>query len=645
MHESVQSSIDQLPARSEHELFAAWNDTQVAYPTQRCVHELFAEQAARTPDALAVSSHEGTLTYQELNHKANQLARYLRRRGVTPAMHVGLCLNRSLAMLISLLAILKAGGIYVPFDPLYPAERLAYMLRDSQTTLLITKDEFAGQFSSAATLIRLDTAWHEISQEKTADIASGVSAKNCMYVIYTSGSTGRPKGVQITHESMLNLIFWHQRAFEVTGADRATQLSSPAFDATGWEIWPYLTIGASVHLAEEEMRVSPERLRDWLLSSQITITFLPTILAESIITLPWPPTTPLRIMLTGADQLRHYPPATLPFALINNYGPSEATVLATSGRIFPISSPMDIARAPTIGRPIANVQIHILDEHLQPVPVGTSGEIYIAGVNLAQGYLNRPELTAERFITQAFPDAPRLYKTGDLAYYLPDGQIAFIGRSDKQVKIRGFRIELGEIETLLNSHADVRQAAVIVREDTPGDKRLVAYIVAERLSVSALRKMLCSHLPDYMIPTTFVGLAALPLTPNGKIDSKILPLPNKENIMRDSIKNTTQNTMQNKNVMTTMTPFEEKLAHMMATLLNLEHVEIDDNFFMLGGHSLLGTQVITYVTETFRVHLTLRTLFEAPTVRQLSAAIEKAILAKIMAMSEDEAQLSLIDKK
>jgi amino acid adenylation domain-containing protein len=432
IHKSIQPSIDNPAAKSEQAILAKWNNTMVAYPIDRCVHQLFEDQAARTPDALAVSSQEGTLTYQELNHKANQLAHHLRRCGVGPDVLVGLCLNRSLAMIVGLLGILKAGGVYVPFDPAYPSDRLAYMLQDSQAPLLITQHEFAAQFASATAVVSMDADWSKIAQEDIRNIESEVSAKNRMYVIYTSGSTGRPKSVQITHENMLNLVFWHQRAFEVTSADRATQLSSPACDATGWELWPYLTIGASIHLADEDMRVSPVMLRDWLLRSNITITFLPTVLAESIITLEWPLTTPLRVMLTRADRLQRYSSATLPFAFINNYGPSEATVLMTSGRILPGT---DMGRAPTIGRPIANTQIYILDEDLQPVPQGETGELYIDGSNLAQSYLNCPELTAERFILHSFDNQTevRLYKTGDLAFYLPDGQLEFVGRESSHM--------------------------------------------------------------------------------------------------------------------------------------------------------------------------------------------------------------------
>ncbi len=626
-------------SKSEQELLAEWNNTQSTYSTHQCVHQLFEVQVERTPDALVVSSQEGTLTYQELNEKANQVAHHLQRRGVGPEALVGICLDRSLDMIVCLLGILKAGGVYLPFDPSYPVERLSFMLKDSQASLLITQEKFVEHFYqfSSSSVIRIDTDWLTISQEEVRNPESNVTSKDCAYVVYTSGSTGQPKGVQITHESLLNLVFWHQRAFEVTTIDRATQLSSPAFDATGWEIWPYLTHGASVHLVDEDMRTSPLLLRDWLLKTQITISFMPTILAERMISLDWPAETSLRMVLTGADRLQHYPPATLPFTFINNYGPTEATVVATSGPIMPS---IDASTAPSIGRPISNTHIFLLDEQLHQVPVGATGELYIGGAGLAKGYLNRPALTAEKFIDHPFSQEPgaRLYKTGDLAYYLADGQIAFVGRADYQVKIRGFRIEPGEIEAALQRHPAIQQAVVSTHADARDEKYLVAYIVvdqsisAERqdtqhLTSSELQQFLRSHLPDYMIPPTFVLLAALPLTPHGKIDRAALPAPDKENMMR-----------QQEHVTTKMTPFEEKLADIIAKLLDLEHVGLDDNFFMLGGHSLLGTQMIARVAETFGVNLTLRTLFDAPTVRLLSSEIEKRILDRILAMSEDEAQ-------
>ena len=380
-------------------------------------------------------------------------------------------------------------------------------------------------------------------------------------------------------------------------------------------------------MIDEHHRISPPLLRDWLVNKNITITFLPTALAENMLNLEWPSQVSLRYMLTGADKLQHYPPSTLPFALINNYGPTEATVVTTSGQV-PTTAHAEVP--PSIGRPIANMQVYILDEHLQQVPMGQQGELYIGGVGLAKGYLNRPELTAERFIPHPFSSEPgaRLYKTGDMVYYLPDGQIAFVGRNDQQIKIRGYRIEPDEIVAALNRHSSIQASLVVAREDIPGDKRLVAYIVlapGSRITVSALRDSLKASLPDYMIPAAFVVLEALPLTPNGKVDRTGLPVPDALNTLQDEI------------VAVPGTPLEKRLTEIVASLLHIEQVGLDDNFFMLGGHSLLGTQVIIHVTETFGVDLPLRTLFEAPTVRLLAATVERRIVAILESMSDEEA--------
>jgi amino acid adenylation domain-containing protein len=475
-------------------------------------------------------------------------------------------------------------------------------------------------------LVCLDTDKATIAQQPTADPSRAITPDDLAYVIYTSGSTGRPKGVQITHESLLNLIYWHRSAYAVTAADRATQVTSPAFDATGWEVWPYLTSGAQVHIVDEETRVSPIMLRDWLVQKEITISFLPTALGESVIRLTWPTHTRLRCLLTGADTLRHYPSPDLPFAFINNYGPTEATVVATYGRIYPTEN---AGALPSIGRPIANTHIYLLDEHLRQAPIGAAGELYIGGKGLAKGYLNRPELTAERFIQHPFSDQPgaRLYKTGDLARFLPDGQIAFLGRADYQIKIRGYRIEPDEIMSVLNKHTAIQNSMVIAREDTPGEKRLVAYIVVvpdAELSASTLRETLGDYLPEYMIPSLFVVVQALPITTNGKIDRAALPAPDASNTLRDESLSAPE------------TPTEIRVANIVTTLLNLEVVGIDDNFFMLGGHSLLGTQMIAQIAASFDVDLPLRSLFEAPTIRMLAAEIEQRIIARVEAMSEEE---------
>jgi acyl-CoA synthetase (AMP-forming)/AMP-acid ligase II len=396
-------------------------------------------------------------------------------------------------------------------------------------------------------------------------------------------------------------------------------------------------MGASVYLLDEDSRAVPALCRDWLVSHGITITFLPTALAEGVMALEWPRTTALRFLLTGADTLHHYPSPTLPFALVNNYGPTEATVVATSGQVFPAEH---INGPPSIGRSIANTQISILNEHLQQVPIGELGELYIGGVGLAKGYLNRSELTNEKFIPHPFSNEPgaRLYKTGDLARYLPDGQIAFMGRTDYQVKIRGFRFELGEIEVVLSQHPAVCQTVVIACDgDVPGEKRLVAYVVTGQqnstveqhlskpsVALAELQGFLQAQLPDYMIPTVFVLLKALPLTPNGKVDRVALPAPDANNMV------------QNGTIAAPSTPTEKRLAEIVTGLLKLEQVGVDDNFFLLGGHSLLGTQVIAEVSQIFGVHIFLHTLFEAPTIRLLSAEVERLIFARVQAMSEDE---------
>jgi amino acid adenylation domain-containing protein len=471
-----------IPTLNEQQQLAVWNATEQEYPTDACIPQLVTRQATATPDAVALVANGQALSYRELNWRANQLAHYLQSLGVGPNTLVGLCVERSLDMVVGLLGILKAGGAYVPLDPSYPPERLAFMLEDSQTSVLVTQQYLASRLApQKAQIVCLDADAAVLTQQSETEPISTVTSDDLVYVIYTSGSTGRPKGVQITHKSLLNLVFWHQHAFAVTPVDRTTQVTSPAFDATGWELWPYLAIGASVYLPDEETRVSPMLLRDWLVRHGITITFLPTALAEGVMALDWPSRTSLRFLLTGADTLHRYPSPSLPFTVVNNYGPTETTVVATSGHVPPTEH---ADTPPSIGRPIANTQVYILDEHLQQGPIGEPGELYIGGVGLARGYLNRPELTAERFIPNPFSDEPgaRLYKTGDLVRFLPDGQIAFLGRNDQQVKIRGFRIELGEIEAVLIQHPAIQQAVLVAHEDQPGEKRLVAYVVARQAS-------------------------------------------------------------------------------------------------------------------------------------------------------------------
>lgn len=630
MREEAFSGLTPAQARFLRE----WNDTRSEYPRDETIPALFEVQARRSPGATALVSacEERVLTYDELDRRANQLAHHLSKLGVRRETIVGIYLERSLELFVGILGILKAGGAYLPLDPTYPEERLAFMLNDAKAPVLVTRQSLAARLPAGRwRVVALDIEGLEIAQESVDSPTSGVLAEDLAYVIYTSGSTGRPKGVEITHNSLLNLVFWHQRSFGVTPVDRATQHAGIGFDAAVWEVWPYLTAGASVHLPDEAARVAPEVLRDWLVAQRITISFLPTALAESVMALQWPPETALRVLLTGADTLRRYPPPGLPFRVVNNYGPTESTVVATSGAVLPAERP-DLP--PSIGRPIANTQTYILDAQLRQVLIGEPGELHIGGAGLARGYLNQPELTAEKFIPNPFSDAPgsRLYKTGDMARYLPDGQIAFLGRIDDQIKIRGYRVEPNEIVTVLNRHPTVEASLVVGREDSTGDKHLVAYIVPvppSQPAENALREFLRISLPEYMVPAVFVPLAALPLGPHGKLDRAALPAPDGANILRQH------------DFVAPRTPLEDRLARILSGLLHLEQVGIEDNFFLLGGHSLLGTQVINRVRDAFGVELSLRSLFEAPTVAGLSAEIKRRILAKLQSMSEEEARCLL----
>jgi amino acid adenylation domain-containing protein len=612
---------------------AAWNATEHAYPRELCVQEMVAQVAAATPAALAVSAPDAVLTYGQLDQRANQLALRLRDAGAGPDVPVGLCLPRSAALVIGALGILRAGSAYVPLDPSYPKDRQRFMLEDSGSPLVVTDSVHAERLRPGpCTAITLDGEVTIPPAEVRDSPPSTVLPRNLAYLIYTSGSTGRPKGVEITHESLLNLVFWHQRAFEVSSADRATQLASPSFDAAVWEIWPYLAVGASLHIPDEATRTSTTGLRDWLLTQGITITFQPTPLAESLLMLDWPGRASLRVLLTGGDVLHRYPPAGLPFALINNYGPTESTVVATSCVVSPSD---DYGPLPSIGRPIANTRLHVLDESLKPVQIGQVGELCISGDGLARGYRNRPELTAEKFVETDIGDEEmtRVYRTGDLARWGCDGEVEFVGRLDEQVKIRGFRIELHEVASMLNAHESVRACEVVARDDGQGGRRLVAYVVlgsGEELDIEALRSHLSERLPDYMVPATYVRLEGLPLTPNGKVDREALPEPDDQNMGRWG------------DLAAPRTLLEEELVSIVSELLQLEQVGIDENFFVLGGHSLLGAQLIARLRTRFGVELELRTLFDNPTIERMAAAIEAKLIQQLESLSDDEAERELM---
>ena len=600
---------------------ASENTNRACLPTT--IPDLVHARAIETPDAPAVAAGPRTLTYRELDAHANRLGGMLRSRGAGPDAVIGVLANRSPEMIAGALAIWKAGAAYLPLDVSYPSDRLKYIANDARCTLLMCARGLSHPFAeNIAEAVPIDLCDPTVATPPAVEH----TAEHLAYLIYTSGSTGRPKGVEISHASLLNLLAWHQATFDVRPSDRASQVAAVGFDAAVWETWPYLAAGGSVHIPDDAVRSEPQALRDWLVSQGVTVAFVPTAIAERLVAMPWPQGSRLRILLTGGDTLHSYPPAGLPFLLVNNYGPTECTVVATSGPIHSCDQP-DVP--PTIGRPIDNTQVHILDEDLRPVPVGSVGEIHIGGAGLARGYRNQPELTAARFIANPFQPGARLYKTGDLARYLPDGRIAFVGRADEQIKIRGFRIEPNEIVAALNAYPGIAASAVVAGEMGGGEKRLVAYVVplAESLPTkSELQIALRSRLPEFMVPAVFVRLDALPIGLHGKIDRRALPEPSSANVVCDAARQGPRGAV------------EEYVAGLVKTLLQLDQVGVDDNFFLLGGHSLLGTQLIARIGNVFEIDMSLRSVFEAPTVAQLSAKVEQLLIARVESMTEDDAR-------
>ncbi|WP_437581584.1 amino acid adenylation domain-containing protein [Sorangium sp. So ce887] len=475
------SSMPLLPEREQRQLLVEWNEPGADFSRDRRVLDRFEEQAARAPHAAAVVSDRGSLAYGELDRRANQLARRLRELGVGPETLVAICAERSLEMVVGILGTLKAGAAYLPVDAEIARERLAFILEDSGAPVLLTQAHLSERLPPfAGAVIRLDADWPEMAALEGSPPPACAGPRNLAYAIYTSGSTGRPKGVLVEHRSLMNLVEWHVRRFAVSCADRATLVASPGFDASVWELWPYLCEGACLFIPGEPLRRSPDELRAWLIARGITVSFLPTPMAEELLRLDWPASAALRYLLTGGDKLRVWPGAALPFDVVNNYGPTEATVVATSCLVPRARPNGGTATAdPSIGRPIDNLRVYLLDPRGELVPVGVPGELYLGGVGVARGYLNRPELDAARFLPDRFSDEPgaRMYRTGDRARWHADGTLEFLGRVDNQVKIRGYRIELGEIEAVLREHPDVEEAVVVAREEPPGNKRLVAYVI------------------------------------------------------------------------------------------------------------------------------------------------------------------------
>jgi amino acid adenylation domain-containing protein len=606
--------VEVLPAAERHWVVAAWNRTSVAYPAPRCAHELVAEQARLRPEALAVAAGGRQLTYRELDERAEALAEQLTLLGVQPESRVAVYLERSIELLVGTLAIWKAGGTFVPIDPEYPAERVRFVLEDTDAVAVLTRNELAdGLPVTAAVIVDVDAPPAGGRQRPGRRERRPLPPEQLAYVIYTSGSTGRPKGVPIRHASLCNLVCWHNQAYDVGPSDRATQVAGPAFDGAVWEVWPYLAAGASVHIPDDATRLDAGRLVRWLVEQQITLSFLPTPLAEAVLREEWPANTALRVLLTGGDRLNQWPAQQLPFRLVNHYGPTENTVVSTCAEVLARGSAG--GEAPPIGRPLPNTRVYVVDRRLQPVPIGVPGELLLGGAQLSPGYWNRPELTAEKFVADPFGNEPgaRVYRTGDLVRWLPDGNLEFLGRIDQQVKIRGLRIELGEIEANLAGHPAVHEVAVLAREDTEGDKRLVAYLVADDPPadlVELLRARLRAALPEYMVPAAFVLLERLPLTPNGKLDRAALPAPAATAAAARSHEPPLGAT-------------ETVLARIWCDVLGLERVGRHDHFFELGGHSLLAMQVVTRVRQDLEVELPVRDVFASPSVARLAARLDE----------------------
>ncbi|ELS02825.1 amino acid adenylation enzyme/thioester reductase family protein [Xenococcus sp. PCC 7305] len=623
--ENPQQTVTQLSLLTKeelHQLLVEWNDTQIIYPQDKCIHQLFEEQVTKNPDAIAIIFEEQQLTYQQLNERANQLANYLQKLGINTGKKVGIYLERSLEMIISILGILKAGGAYVPFDPNYPQERINFMLEDSQIFLLLTKERLVDNLELDSNIvINLDQDWKSIDKENQDNLVNVTHPNSPIYLLYTSGSTGQPKGVIMNHGTMSNLIHWQVNRKYFTPQLRTLQFASISFDVACQEIFSTFCSGGTLVLIAEEERKDFNQLPKFIKKQAIERLFLPFVALEqlsAVIEHQSESIDSLQEIITAGEQLKLTPAIEKIRKQVkiisNQYGPTETHVVTE----FILDSQREnIGSLPPIGKPIANTKIYILDSYLQPVPIGVTGEIYIGGVGLASEYLNRPELTKKKFIPNPFSDSPsgRLYKTGDLARYLRDGNIEFLGRVDNQVKIRGYRIEPGEIETVLAKHPQIKENIILVREDIPSAKRLVAYIVPTQEQVPSLeelRSFLKQKLPSYMIPSALVPIEAIPLTPSGKIDRFALAKINLDRQISEQTYVAPRNSI------------EQKLAEIWSKVLWLEHeVGIHDNFFDLGGHSLLSVSLIAEIEQAFNRKVPIAALFQLGTIAELAELLEQ----------------------
>lgn len=634
--EMVVSELNYISDRTRHHLLVELNDTQTHYPQTHCIHHLFEQQVERTPDNIALVWENQQLTYTELNRRTNQLAHYLQRQGVGAEVVVGIYAERSIHSIIAMLAILKAGGAYLPLDSALPPDPLAFRLQDAKVPILLTQKKLLKhQDTQVLTLVYLDADWQTIAQESDANPTNTVTPETLAYVLYTSGSTGEPKGVAIEHRQILNYLYAISEKLDVPAGVSFATVSTFGADLGNTAIFPALCTGGCLHILSQERASDPEALAEYVQHHPIDcLKIVPSHLATLLASSPSASILPRQCLILGGEAVTWELVAKIQEAapncrILNHYGPTETTVGVLT---YPVQSQGNRYHAKTvpIGRAIANTQVYLLDEQLQPLPIGVPGELYIGGAGVARGYLNRPELTAQTFITVKHlggqnVHSTRLYKTGDKARYLPDGTIEFLGRVDYQVKIRGFRIELGEIEGVLTQHPSVQQVVVWLSEDELGSQRLVAYVIPnpkQTPNISELRQFCLNQLPEYMVPSVFVLLKSLPLTPNGKIDRRALPAPEQTRPELEGV------------YVAPRTPVEKQLAEIWAQVLGIEKIGIHDNFFDLGGHSLLITQLLAQVRETFQVNLSLRSLFQQPTVANIAQKI--AQIAKLGTQVEQD---------
>ncbi|MHC4454089.1 MAG: non-ribosomal peptide synthetase, partial [Planctomycetota bacterium] len=648
------NSVSTLPILTKGEqdqMLLEWNNTKTDFPHNKCIHQLFEMQVEKSADAVALVYEDDQLSYLELNERSNQLAHYLQKLGVGTDVLVGICMERSLEMVIGILGILKAGGACVPMDPLNPTERLTFMMADARVPVVLTTKSFLDGIPHNGAKIVCLSDEEDIREQAKENPSTKATSDNLVYVIYTSGSTGQPKGVALPHHAISNLISWQLKNTTLSEGARTLQLTSLSFDVSFQEIFTSLCSGGSLILIPESIRQDIENVAIFIANKKIDRLFLPFVVLQQLAEVIQRGNLciSLREVITAGEQLRITSAIYELFnqlencSFYNQYGPSETHVV-TSYALG--DSPKDWPYLPPIGSPIDNTMVYITDSNLQPVPIGVTGELLISGIGVGRGYLNLPEMTKEKFISNPFSKdyKDRLYKTGDLVRYLPNGNIEFLGRIDNQVKIRGYRVELGEIEAVLDQFPGVKQVVVLAREDEPGNKRLVAYIVLEKghkQSTSEPRDFLKKKLPEYMIPSVFIMLEILPLLPNGKVDRKALPAPDQK---RPELE---------KEFVAPSTPMEIKLADIWCQLLNLEEVGVNDNFFELGGHSILATQLVFRIAENFQAELPLRVVFESPFIAEIALKIEQInektgeneelgrLLDELEELSDDEVQRHL----